>query len=126
MNMKRNMVLGLITLSLAMMELPSAQSAWPFWGMGHHATRLNGLLKKELKRTEEGLMEDQGNAEANKKLFASPNRQAFYLSKLQVRVRPYMQFQLPGIAKLKVFPILEMHFIRKVPKGWKDYKPADS
>lgn len=121
--MNKNIFWSCLTLIL-LVRAPVGRAGWPFWGMRRHATRLSVLLKNELNRVESGLLLDQDTSESNKKIFVSPQREAFYLSRLRVRVRPYMQFQLPGIVKLKVFPILEMHFTRKIPRGWKDYKPA--
>jgi hypothetical protein len=76
-------------------------------------------LKKELESFEESHPKDQA---LNKQLVhMSGDNTSFYLDTFKIRIIPFIEFKLPGIASLRVRPRFALIYGRALPKGWKKY-----
>ena len=78
-------------------------------------------LKRELENFDENYQEDKP---INKSLiYMSGNNAKFYLNTFRIRIRPFIEFKLPGVASLRVRPRFALVWGRSLPKGWKKYSP---
>ena len=76
-------------------------------------------LKKELESFDKNYPKDQ---DLNKNfLHMSGDSVSFYLDTFKIRIRPHIEFKLPGIASLRVSPRFALIYNREIPEGWKKY-----
>jgi len=88
---------------------------------------LQQVLHQELEQMKELLDEEEmQNEQAQNRNFviADSNNKttALYLQRIRMMVYPYIKFDVLFF-ELKIAPMIEFRWTRKVPKGWKYYNP---
>lgn len=84
---------------------------------GGIAKQIAASLKSELLSMQKRLDSD---SIFNKKKNGHPdvNKSVFYLKSVTLRLKPFVEFKIPGITKLKIIPRFDFRWQRKPPKGW--------
>lgn len=68
-------------------------------------------------------LDESGKIYNREAYFYDSNKTAFYLKSVTLRIRPYVEFEIPGITKLTIRPRFDFRWQRKPPKGWEEYNP---
>lgn len=94
---------------------------------------ISQMIVNEIDNLSAGLNGEE-NKEMDKSLFesepsnyvmasAESNAQAWILSQIRFRIRPYVAFDV-FFFEVKIRPILEFRWKRKAPEGWESFKPV--
>lgn len=51
-------------------------------------------------------------------------KSSWYLNRLWIEFTPYVSFQVPGLAGLKITPNIRLYLKRGIKAGYQDYKPS--
>lgn len=83
---------------------------------------LSKYIDTQVRNIDAALAVSEDSTRSIKVNTSSSSQKGFYFSRFKLRLEPFVKFSV-GIAKLKIFPIVELDWRRKVPKGWTEYHP---
>ncbi len=88
------------------------------------AKKVAQSLKHELTNISRRLEENRRVYHKNSYYYENDTT-VFYLKSVTLRIKPFVEFKIPGILKIKMMPRFDFRWQRKPPKGWVDYSPKN-
>lgn len=82
--------------------------------------KISAHLKSELYSVKSRL-ESNRSSQVKKSYYYESGGSRLYMGKIEIRIRPFVTFQLPGIASLRIRPLFAFHWKKKPPTGWEKY-----
>jgi hypothetical protein len=86
---------------------------------------LANLLDSEISHFQEALEKEAGGGLklASVHTSSSQTEDGYFLRRFWLRVRPYVDIEVPGFAGFEVIPEVEMLWEKNTPEGWEIYRP---